>query len=174
MRDTLCNSVEESSTFTVYLDGIWREFETLGDIKPQATRKAAPLLGIEEALPSIFEQLIARPDVGYEDIKRATIASTKHMGIGVGTEQTHGTVAYKTTARSAGHERKPKANRCAYCLKRNHRWRQCDSYLGRKPPVNRLKGMERARDFPPPPFRSERDEESISDFFFGCGVTQQR
>lgn len=56
LRDIVGNSAEESSTFLGKLDGIWNEFETLGEIKPRRTKKAALLLGIEEGLPSIFEK----------------------------------------------------------------------------------------------------------------------
>lgn len=70
----------------IKLDEILSEFETLKNIKPQATRKAAIMLSIKEALPVIFEQLI-RPNMGNEDIKRAMVASRKYMGIGVGTSK---------------------------------------------------------------------------------------
>lgn len=70
------------------MDGIRSEFKRLGETKPQATRKAALLLGIKHTLPSVFEQLINRPDVGLEDKKRAIIISTTYMGIDVGTDKT--------------------------------------------------------------------------------------
>lgn len=58
--------------------------------------------------------------VGYENNKRAIIASTTYLGIGEGTEQAQRAVKLQTTASTTGHERKLKANQRAEYLQRNH------------------------------------------------------
>ena len=43
------------------LDTISGEFEALGNAKAEETKRAALLLGIKEALPQVFIQLITQP-----------------------------------------------------------------------------------------------------------------
>lgn len=54
LLDIRCHSAEESSNFLATLNGVWAEFKTLGEIKPQATRKAALQLEIKDTLPQSF------------------------------------------------------------------------------------------------------------------------
>lgn len=56
LRDIRRHSPEASSNFPLQLDSIWAEFEALGEILPQTTRKAA-LLSRKHSLPQTF----ARP-----------------------------------------------------------------------------------------------------------------
>lgn len=68
-------------------------------MKPSATRNAAIQPRIKEGVPGILEQLITRPNMGYEGLKRAIIASPMYLGIGIGmVGKTHRTVMFQTTA----------------------------------------------------------------------------
>ena len=60
LRDLQYNSAEESADF-MKLDTISGEFEALGNAKAEETKRAALLLGIKEALPQVFIQLITQP-----------------------------------------------------------------------------------------------------------------
>lgn len=46
--------MEESLNLKVELDGMWAEYDTLGNVKPQATGEAALVLEIKDVLPSIL------------------------------------------------------------------------------------------------------------------------
>ena len=149
LRDLQCNSAEESGDFIVKLDTIWGEFEALGNAKADETKRAALLLGIKEALPQVFIQLTTQPGMTYDELKRAVVASSTYLTSDF--ERRDEAVAFqsRTDGNKAGMGLD--RNQCAYCLKRNHRWRECRSYLSGKPPAKRPPGMNRARKFPPPP-----------------------
>ena len=87
----------------------------------------------------------------YDGLKRAVIYSSTYLStdherrtesMALHANQGKFSNSRKESKTGTGLER----NQCAYCLKKNPRWRECRSYLTRKPP-----GMAAARNFPLPP-----------------------
>ena len=105
------------------------------------------MLGIKESLPQVFVQLTTQPGMTYEELKRAIKASSSYLTSEL--ERRQEAMAFQATD---SHRSAPKldSNQCAYCLKRNHRWRQCRRYISGKPPAKRPAGMAPPRNFPPP------------------------
>ena len=85
----------------------------------------------------------------YDELKRAVVASSAYLTPDM--ERRDEAVAFQLRTDGNETDLGLDSNQCAYCLQRNHRWRECRSYLNGKSPAKRPPGMSPARAFPPPP-----------------------
>ena len=142
LRDLQCNSAEESEDFMVKLDTIWGAFEAFGNAKAEEAKRVALPLGIKEALPQVFIQLTTQPGITYDELKRAVVASTYLTS---DMDRRDEAVAFQSRTDCTKAGTGLDSNQFAYCLKRNHRGRECRSYLNGKPPAERPPGMSPSR-----------------------------
>ena len=126
----------------VKLDTIWGAFEAFGNAKAEEAKRVALPLGIKEALPQVFIQLTTQPGITYDELKRAVVASTYLTS---DMERRDEAVAFQSRTDGTKAGTGLDSNQCAYCLKRNHRCRECRSNLNGKPPAERPPGMSPAR-----------------------------
>lgn len=151
LKDLQCNSAEESRDFIVKLNTIWGECEALGDTKAYETKRAAFLLGDQGgATSSVYS--------AYNPARYVVMSSTCLTS---DFERCDESVAFQSRTDGTKAGMRLDDNQCAYCLKRNHRWRDCRLYLSGKRLAKRPPGMNPARTFPPPPRNDSRKEKRI-------------
>ena len=85
----------------------------------------------------------------YDEFKPAVVASSTYLTSDM--ERRDEAVALQSRIDVTKGGTGLDSNQCAYCLKRNNRWRESRSYLNGKLPAERPPGMSPTRKFPPPP-----------------------
>ena len=170
LREARCLSISHIPDFIVKLDGMWVEFESLGDPRSDYVQKAAILFGIRDALPNLFDQLASRRGIDYNEIKRSLIPSNAYSEAGAGRSE-ESNILQSRAGESVRRCSKAWADQCVYRLKKNHRWRECRRYSSGKPPVQRGNGMLPARTFPLSQRNNKPSEETTGQSFFAFNIT---
>ena len=124
--------------------------EALGNAKAEETKRVALVLEVNDALPQVFIQLTTKPGMTYDELKQGdVVASSTYLTSDIERRDEAVVFQPRTDGTKAGTGLD--SNQCEYCLKRNHTWRECRSYINGKPPAGRPPGMSPARKFSPPP-----------------------
>lgn len=148
------------------MEQLWSDLETLGEVKSKSAKRATLLEAIRESYPHLFAQLATQSNLDYEMLKRSIIAAasfetfenqekqlTLAMSAIGGRLKQATNHASRASHQSSSPSTKLQPDQCAFCLKKNHRWRECRHYLNGGRPAQRPSSMQQP-DFPPPPARA--------------------
>jgi len=163
LRRLTCETAGGLQQMLIQMEQLWSDLELLGEVKSKAAKRAALLEAIREPYPHLFAQLAIQGNLDYEMLKRSIISAASFER--VENQERQSTLAMHADGRKtnikAGRIARAQQNtstpklqpdQCAFCLKRNHKWRECRHYLNGGRPAQRPASMQQP-NFPPPPNR---------------------
>jgi hypothetical protein len=151
----------------IKMEQLWSDLETLGEVKSKSAKRAALLEAIREPYPHLFAQLAIQANLDYELLKRSIISAAsfekfesheKQSSLAMhadGRKPKHTAYSAPRQQQQRNSSTKLQADQCAFCLKNNHRWRECRHYLNGGKPAARPPSMAQP-NFPPPPNQAAR------------------
>ncbi|CAM9157730.1 unnamed protein product [Discosporangium mesarthrocarpum] len=139
MFQTRCKSQEGVQQLIIRLGNVWANYQNMGVEKEDDGTTGILLARFQEHMPSTFEVITLIRNSTYNDNKNSLLAITRYKSIRTGQRNQLRRVRRRlwqcTRARSKDRGDRfkqkgtqktwPQPNQCEFCLKRNHRRREC-------------------------------------------------